>query len=418
VRCMNIETSRIRAEVVERFLRYLRLHTTSDPHAEKTPSTDNQWELLRLLEKELGEIGLEDIDLNADGFLLARLPANTDITTPTIGFMAHVDTSSDVSGAGVTPLVHENYQGGDIKLQEGMFLSPEEYPELAEYRGDTIITSDGTTLLGADDKAGVAEILTALRWLKENPEYPHGEIEAIFTPDEETGQGMNLFPLEKLHSKCCYTMDGGRRGVIEGECFNAYLARVRFTGKVIHLGQARGKLVNAVTMAGTFISMLPRAESPEATDGRYGYYAPFEVKGGLDETELEVYLRDFESDGMDRRVAALHTMAESVEASFPGGKVKVETKKMYSNMRKYTDKEPRVMGLLDKAVRAAGVEPEHTIIRGGTDGARLSEMGIPAPNVFNGGHNFHSPFEWASVNTMTEAVETILHLVGLWTREK
>lgn len=417
VQIMKIDKNHLIKDVTARFLRYVRIHTTSDPHADKTPTTENQWELLRLLEKELIEIGVEDVELDGKGFLIARLPAHADVNAPAIGFMAHVDTSSDVPGEGVKPLVHENYQGEDLELAEGKLLSPREYPELAGCRGDTLITSDGTTLLGADDKAGVAEILTALRWLKEHPEYPHGEIEAIFTPDEETGKGMNNFPLDKLHSKYCYTMDGGGRGVIEGECFNAHVARVRCTGNVIHLGQARGKLVNAVTMAGVFISMLPRDESPEATDGRYGYYAPFEVKGGLDEAELEVYLRDFESDGMDRRIAALHSLAEAVEASFPGGKVKVETKKMYSNMKKHTDKEPRVMELLDKAVRAAGVEPEHTIIRGGTDGARLSEMGVPAPNVFNGGHNFHSTLEWASVNSMAEAVETILHLAGLWAGE-
>ncbi|MFP4491016.1 MAG: peptidase T [Spirochaetaceae bacterium] len=415
---MEIDKNLLKRDVLDRFLRYVQIHTTSDPHAEKVPSTDNQWELLRLLEQELKEIGVEEVELDGKGFLLARLHAHTGVNAPAIGFMAHVDTSSDVSGEGVKPILHENYRGEELELGEGKLLSAKEYPELSGCLGDTIITSDGTTLLGADDKAGVAEILTALKWLKEHPEYPHGEIEAIFTPDEETGRGMNSFPLKKLHSKYCYTMDGGGRGVIEGECFNAHVARVRFTGNVIHLGQARGRLVNAVTMAGAFISMLPRNESPEATDGRYGYFAPFEVKGGLDEAELEVYLRDFESDGMDRRIAALHSLAEAVEASFPGGKVKVETKKMYSNMRKHTDKEPRVMELLDKAVRAAGVEPEHTIIRGGTDGARLSEMGVPAPNVFNGGHNFHSSLEWASLNTMTEAVETILHLAGLWAKER
>jgi tripeptide aminopeptidase len=346
------------------------------------------------------------------------MPANTEAKVPAIGFMAHVDTSSDVSGRGVQPQLHENYAGGEIELGEGRNLSPVDYPELAEYHGDTIITSDGTTLLGADDKAGIAEILTAIHWLREHPEYPHGELEFIFTPDEETGKGMNLFPLDSLHAEYCYTMDGGKRGVIEGECFNAYVSRIRFIGSVIHLGHARGKLVNAVTMAASFVSMLPQAESPEATDGRYGYYAPFEIKGGLDEAELEVYLRDFEKEGMERRLAVLHSIAEAVEAAFPGGEVKVESKRMYSNMREHTSKEPRVIKLLDRAVRAAGVDPVHTIIRGGTDGSRLSEMGIPTPNVFNGGHNFHSTHEWASAHTMVEATETILHLVKLWAEEE
>ena len=415
---MEIAGDEIRNEVVDRLLRYAKIDTNSDPHIEEIPSTENQWELLRLLKEELTTLGLSDLELDEHGYLIARLPATGEANIPAIGFMAHVDTSSDVRGRGVRPELHENYDGGDIELGDGRLLSPREYPELAEHRGDTIITSDGTTLLGADDKAGIAEILTALHWLLNHPDYPHGELEFIFTPDEETGKGMNLFPVDGLHAEYCYTMDGGKRGVIEGECFNAYVSRIRFIGSVIHLGQARGKLVNAVTMAASFVSMLPRAESPEATDGRYGYYAPFEIKGGLDEAELEVYLRDFEKEGMDRRLSALHSIAEAVEAAFPGGEVKLESKRMYSNMREYTDKDPRGMELLDRAVRAAGVEPVHTIIRGGTDGARLSEMGIPTPNVFNGGHNFHSTHEWASVDTMVEATETILHLVKLWAEER
>lgn len=415
---MKFDREQLRSELRERFLRYARIETTSDPHMEKIPSTDCQWELLRLLEKELKELGITDVRLDDNGYLIARLEGNTSPASPAIGFMAHVDTASDVSGAGVDPQVHENYDGRALNLSEGVVLSPEDYPELADYRGDTIITSDGRTLLGADDKAGIAEILTALHWLMEHSAYLRGDIEAIFTPDEETGKGMNLFPVDSLRAKYCYTMDGGARGTLEGECFNAYAAKVVFTGRVIHLGQARGKLVNAVTMAGAFLSMLPQTESPEATDGRYGYYAPFEIKGGLDKAELVIYLRDFEREGIDRRIAALHRFADAVESSFPGGKAAVETKKMYANMREHTDTDPRVMKLLDDAVRAAGVEPLHTIIRGGTDGARLSEMGIPTPNVFNGGRNFHSVHEWASLDTMTEACETILHLVRLWSQEK
>jgi len=413
-----IDKDELRSELVDRLLRYVQIDTASDPHIEKIPSTSKQWDLLRLLERELAELGIEDIELNGNGYLIARLPATVATRSPTIAFMAHVDTSSDVSGTDVHPQVHENYDGGEIRLGEGRSLSPEEYHELGNYAGDTIITTDGRTLLGADDKAGIAEILTALRWLLDHPDYPHGELEIIFTPDEETGKGMSLFPLDSLRSRYAYTLDGGERGVIEGECFNAYVARVRFTGSVIHLGHARGKLVNAVAMAASYTGMLPQAESPEATDGRYGYYCPMELKGSLDEAELNVYLRDFEKEGMERRIAVLHSIAHAVEAVYPGGKVEIETKKMYSNMREYTDTEPRVMGLLDKAVRAAGVEPEHTIIRGGTDGARLSEMGIPTPNVFNGGHNFHSYYEWASVQTMVEATETMLHLVKLWAEEK
>lgn len=406
----------VKQEALERFLRYVKINTTSDGHIEEIPSTEQQWELLKLLKQELSELGIEDITLDDHGYLVARLPSNLPqgSKVPTIGLMAHVDTAADVRGDGVKPRVHEGYDGGPIQLEEGRVLSPEEYPELAEHRGDTLITSDGTTLLGADDKAGVAEIMTAVSYLQAHPELPHGELEIIFTPDEETGKGMNLFPLQSLHSICCYTFDGGERGVIETECFNAYSAKITFTGSVIHLGHARGKLVNAVTMAGAFIDMLPRNESPEATDGRYGYFAPMEINGELGSAELIVFLRDFEKEGMDRRLRSLNTLAEAVETAFPGGSVDVEAKKLYANMRDHMEKEPRVLSYLKEALREAGVEPREELIRGGTDGARLSEMGIPTPNVFTGGHNFHSRYEWASLETMGEATHCALRLVQKW----
>ena len=414
----TIPLNTLKNEALERFLRYVRINTTSDSHIEEIPSTAQQWELLKLLQQELAELGLDDITLDEHGYLIARLPSNLEgRTVPTIGLMAHVDTAADVSGDGVNPQVHEHYDGGTIRLEEERVLSPEEYPELADYEGDTIVTSDGTTLLGADDKAGVAEIMTALSYLQAHPELPHGEVEIIFTPDEETGKGMNLFPVDTLHSVCCYTFDGGERGVIETECFNAYSVKVTFTGSVIHLGHARGKLVNAVTMAGAFIDMLPQNESPEATDGRYGYYAPMEVNGELSSAELVVFLRDFEKEGMDRRLHSMTKFAEAVETAFPGGKVDVEAKKLYANMRSHMEKDPRVLSYLKKAVEDAGVEPREEIIRGGTDGARLSEMGVPTPNVFTGGHNFHSRYEWAALSVMGEATHSALNLVRNWAEE-
>ncbi len=410
----------LKEEALERFLRYVRINTTSDSHIEEIPSTEQQWELLKLLQQELRELGLQDITLDDHGYLIARLPSNLEAgrKVPTIGLMAHVDTAADVSGEGVKPQVHENYDGGPIALEEQRVLSPEEYPELADYRGDTIVTSDGTTLLGADDKAGVAEIMTALSYLQAHPELPHGEVEIIFTPDEETGKGMNLFPVDALHSTCCYTFDGGERGVIETECFNAYSVKVTFTGSVIHLGHARGKLVNAVTMAGAFIDMLPQNESPEATDGRYGYYAPMEVNGELSSAELVVFLRDFEKEGMDRRLHSMTKFAEAVETAFPGGTVDVEAKRLYANMRSHMEKDPRVLSYLKEAVKEAGVEPREEIIRGGTDGARLSEMGVPTPNVFTGGHNFHSRYEWAALSVMGEATLSALNLVRGWAEKR
>ena len=432
----------LKEQVLDRFVRYAKIDTTSDRHIEEIPSTPGQWDLLNLLKKELLELGIGEVTLNSNGYLIVKVPArgtsdraNSDRDTSsrgssdinssagglsdntsqtTIGLMAHVDTASDVSGKNVKPQVFENYQGGDLSIGNGLVLKADENPMLAESIGDTIITSDGTTLLGADDKAGVAEIMTALTWLMDHPEVSHGPLEIIFTPDEETGKGMNLFPLNSLEAECCYTFDGGERGTIEDECFTAYAARVLFTGNVVHLGIARGKLVNAVTMASHYVSMLPQNESPEATDGRYGYYAPFEVRGDLEKAELSVYLRDFESDGMERRLKVLQQLADAVEAVFPGGKVKVEIKRLYTNMRDHIDKEPRIMEMLEEAIRRTGVEPERKIIRGGTDGSRLSEMGIPTPNVFTGGYNFHSRLEWASLNTMVEAAETAINLIRLW----
>lgn len=413
----------IRQEVLERFLRYVQINTTSDQHIEEIPSTSGQWELLRMLQNELSELGVEELNLDEHGYLIAKVPGRGTVGSgtggpPTIGLMAHVDTSGDMTGDGVKPQLHEEYDGSDIEIGNGYTLKVCENPALNDYIGDTIITTDGSTLLGADDKAGVALIMTALKWLQEHPEIDHGPFEIIFTPDEETGKGMNLFPVKKLDSCCCYTFDGGERGIIESECFNAYVAKINFTGNVVHLGDARGKLVNAVTMAGKYISMLPQNESPEATDGRFGYYAPFEISGGLDKAEFTVYLRDFEVDGMQHRVDMLHELAKTVEGLYPGGSVEAHAKKMYTNMREHIAADPKIMDLLEEAIRQTGVQPQRTIIRGGTDGARLSEMGIPTPNVFTGGYNFHSRFEWASLSAMVVAVETAINLIRLWTDQK
>ena len=275
-------------------------------------------------------------------------------------------------------------------------------------------STDGTTLLGADDKAGIAEIMTAAEFILSHPEIRHGPIEIIFTPDEETGKGMNLFPLKKLRSVACYTLDGGKSAEIEAECFTAYQVHAEFTGKVIHIGAARGKLANAVSMAGSFISMLPRSESPEATDEWFGYYCPLEMSGGLEKAFVDVYLRDFTDSGMERRIATVKALAAAVEAQFPLGAVRLDIKKQYLNMRKKLDERPEVLEKLMDAVRRAGADPYIKPIRGGTDGARLTEMGIPTPNIFTGGYNYHSRYEWASVAEMALAVDTIVELVQLW----
>jgi tripeptide aminopeptidase len=332
--------------------------------------------------------------------------------------MAHVDTAPDLTGKNVRPQVVENYDGGPIRLNETYTLDPKEFPELAGYVGGTIITTDGTTLLGADDKAGVAEIMSAVAFLQAHPEIPHGPIEIYFTPDEEIGKGMDRFPRDMAKAEFCYTLDGGDEGTVEAECFTAFKVEVNFHGKVIHLGSARGKLANAVTMAATYVSMLPRSESPESTDGRYGYYCPLEIRGDLDHAWLEVYLRDFELSEITRRVAYMESLARTIEGSFPGSTVELKAEKQYLNMREELEKRPEVIDYLKEAIRQTGMEPDLQIIRGGTDGARFTEMGVPTPNVFAGSHNMHSRFEWVAVATMARATHTIVNLVQLWSRSR
>jgi tripeptide aminopeptidase len=346
----------------------------------------------------------------------ARLSANSPPArdVPCIGFMAHVDTAQDAPGSPVRPVVHENYAGGTICLSGGLKIDPAENPALLRYKGDSIISSDGTTLLGADDKAGVAAIMSAAEYLLAHPEIPRGEVELIFTPDEETGLGMDNFPLDRIRSVAAYTLDGDGEGAIEAECFNAVKAEARFFGKAIHIGHARGRLANAVAMACRFVELLPRSESPEATDGNFGYYCPMEIKGSIEEASLEIFLRDFEEAEMARRTAALTTFAAAVEAAFPGGRVSLRTEEQYRNMKDAFQKDPRVLAYLARAVTETGIQPVFKSIRGGTDGARLSEKGIPTPNIFMGGQNFHSRTEWVSLSAMRRAAETVVNLVRIW----
>jgi len=402
-------------ELLSRFLRYAAIDTTSDRHIEEIPSTPTQWNLARLLEGELRALGVKEVNLDDHCYLVAQLPASSGFEqAPRIGFMAHIDTASDVSGKDVRPRVVDRYDGSPLSLGSGCVLDPAEHPELADHVGDSIVVTDGSTLLGADDKAGVAIIMTLVSILKSRPGLGHGPLFIAFTPDEETGRGMNLFPLDRFPVDACYTIDGGKAGEIEAECFNAYSVRASFTGRVIHIGAARGKLANAAAMAASFVSMLPRSESPEATDGWYGYYCPIEISGGLESANAEVFLRDFTTEGMNARIEALRAIAKAVEAQFPQGKVELEITKQYVNMRERLDERPEVLEKLMEASRRAGADPFIKPIRGGTDGARLTEMGIPTPNVFTGGYNYHSRYEWASVSEMARAVDTLGELVGLW----
>jgi tripeptide aminopeptidase len=408
-------------ELAQRLIRYAKIETTSDRHIEQIPSTPTQRELARLLLSELTDLGISDASMNEHCYIIARLPASSGCEeASSIGLMAHIDTASDVSGANVRPRIIERYDGSAVRLGPDAatggdyILDPADNPDLAERSGDTIIVTDGSTLLGADDKAGVAEIMTAADYLLSHPEIKHGPLEIVFTPDEETGKGMDLFPLERLKSRACYTLDGGKAGEVEAECFTAYAIKAEFKGKVVHIGSARGKLANAVAMAASFVSMLPRSESPEATDGWYGYYCPLEISGGLESATVEVFLRDFSQAGMDARIDAVKAIAKAVEAQFPLGSVALTVTKQYVNMRERLDEHPEVLGRLMEAAKLAGAEPCIKPIRGGTDGARLTELGVPTPNVFTGGYNYHSRYEWASVGEMVLAVETVLELVQLW----
>lgn len=402
-------------ELLQRLLRYVQIDTQSDRHSEAVPSTTKQWDLARQLERELREIGVPKVELNDQCYIVAHLPASPGKEkVPCIGIMAHMDTASDVSGSDVHPRVIPQYDGAPVQLSSQYLLDPAEFPDLKNHSGDTIIVTDGSTLLGADDKAGVAETMTAVAWLIRHPELEHGPIDVYFTPDEETGKGMDHFPMEKSKAVACYTLDGGRAPEVEAECFNAYTVKAEFFGKVIHIGAARGKLANAVAMAASFIGLLPRSESPEATDAWYGYYCPIEVSGNLDYAWTEVYLRDFSSKRMRERIEALKVFANAVEAQFPGGHVKLEITQQYLNMKEKLDANPDVLEKLNRAILTAGFEPTMNPIRGGTDGSRLTEMGIPTPNLFTGGYNYHSRFEWASLAEMALAVETVVNLALIW----
>ncbi|MBN1523061.1 MAG: peptidase T [Spirochaetales bacterium] len=406
-------------KILQRFLRYVVIETTSDRHVEEIPSTKGQRQFAELLKEELLSVGVKNVFLDDNGYVYASLPASLTVSrsVPPVGFIAHLDTASDAPGKNVKPRVHHEYDGEPIVLHDGVVLHPDDSPDLLRYKGKTIITSDGTTLLGADDKAGVAEIITAFEYFVLHPESHHGMVELVFTPDEETGRGTLKFPRERLNAGFCLTVDGGGDGILEAECFEAYHMSVSIQGKSIHLGEARGRLVNAVALAGEFIDMLPKNESPEATDGRYGYYAPIEVRGTIEEAVIEILIRDFEDRECLRRVKAVEGIARLFETMYPGASLQVETAKQYANMHQYIKKEKRAFLLVREAIEKTGIEYREEIIRGGTDGARLSEMGIPTPNLFDGGFNYHSRKEWAALDAMVRASQALVWFSMLWAVE-
>lgn len=415
-----MQDTTISTALLERFTRYAAIGTQSNREKADSgilPSSDSQKNFAKLLVKEFQEIGLTDVQCDENFYVLARIPASLGLEhKPSFGLCAHMDTASDAPGDNVKPQVHTNWNGSKITLKDGFFIDPVTDPDLAGCigMGDTIITSDGTTLLGADDKAGIAGIMTLAEYLLSNPKILHGPIEILFSPDEETGHGMDKVPIEKLTSKAFYTVDGGQEGEIETECFNAWKVDLAFTGVAAHLGSARGKMVNAVSMAAHFISSLPQQESPEATDGYYGFFCPLEITASTENATVLLYLRDFDSDSMQKRLERVDVLAQAVEAQYPGGTVTVSKTCQYLNMKEKLDAQPHVLALLQKAAKQAGITTHMKPIRGGTDGSRLTEMGIPTPNIFTGGHNYHSRIEWASLNQMTNMVKTLIELAKVW----
>ena len=410
----------IRKNVLERFLRYVKINTQSSEEGEGNPSTSEQWDLLRLLEEELNGLGLDDVNLSEGGVVTAFLPGNVKgADLPTIAFIAHVDTYPGTSGKDVKPQLLENYDGGDIVLQgTGAVLSVKENPDLAQYKGETVITTDGTTLLGADDKAGVAEIMTALEFFLKHPELPRGPIKVAFTPDEEIGQGTATFPsIEKFGAHVAYTLDGGAEGEVENETFCADTAIVTFLGKDVHPGYAKGKMVSAVRAASYFVGLFPEESIPETTEGREGYLHPIGINGDVNKVVVPVLVRDFELEMLKVWEAKLEGLAAQTQERFPGLTFSIEIQHSYKNMRYYLDKEPRAVTLALKAVTEAGIDVNLTSIRGGTDGSRLSEMGLPTPNLFAGGRNFHSVNEWVPLVAMEKGVLVVFKLAELWSRE-
>ena len=403
--------------VLDRFLRYVQYDTQSDERSETYPSTAKQLVLLRDLAEELRALGVADAAVDEHGYVMATIPA-TDARrgVPTIGFIAHVDTSPEMSGAGVKPIVHGAYDGRDLVLPDDpdAVLRLRDIPELGDQMGHDIVTASGTTLLGADDKAGVAEIMTAAAWLVAHPEIPHGTVRIAFTPDEEIGRGTKHFDVAKFGAAFAYTLDGGPRGEIESESFSADAMTITFHGFNTHPGYARGRMVNAIKIAAAFIEALPKdALSPETTDGYEGFVHPYIVQAGVDRTSVKLIVRDFVTAALKDKESMLSSLAERVTARFAGARVELAIEEQYRNMREILDRHPDVVERARSAIRRAGLEPRSKPIRGGTDGSRLSFMGLPTPNLFAGEHNFHSRLEWVSVQDMEKAVEVIVNICRL-----
>lgn len=406
--------------LLDRFCRYVKVETTANDDTEDYPSSPGQFDLARMLADELKSLKLDNVSMDEHGIVMATIPGNLD-GAPTIAWLAHMDTSPEFTAKDVKPIVHENYDGRDIPLpgDKSRVIQVAESPELATLKGKTIITTDGTTLLGADDKSGIAVIMTAADHLISHPDIKHGPIRIVFTCDEEIGRGTDKLDLKKIDATCAYTLDGEDQGNLECETFSADQAIITITGKNIHPGFAKDRMINALRVAATFLSHMPSdGMSPESTEGREGFLHPYVIDGGVPEVRIKCLLRSFVTAELDDQAKLLEQTAEKARAAHPGAEIAIKIQKQYRNMSEALEKEPRANKLAQEAIRRAGLDPKLQSIRGGTDGSRLSEMGLPTPNLSVGMHNFHSPLEFACLEQMEKAVEVLIELAQLWGQER
>ncbi|GAA3733766.1 peptidase T [Flavobacterium ginsengisoli] len=405
--------------IIDRFISYITIDTESDPNSQTTPSTQKQWNLANKLVDELKAIGLEDVTIDDKAYIMATLPSNVDHEVPTIGFVSHFDTSPDFSGANVKPQIVENYDGKDIILnaEKNIILSPDYFKDLLLYKGQTIITTDGTTLLGADDKAGITEIVSAMEYLIQHPEIKHGKIRIGFTPDEEIGRGAHHFDVEKFGAQWAYTMDGSQIGELEYENFNAAGAKIIFKGKSVHPGYAKGKMINSMLLANDFINELPKGETPQETRGYEGFFHVHHIKGNIEETVLELIIRDHNRKKFEKRKELIHKLAKQFNKKFAkkfGEDIVIaEVKDQYYNMKEKVLPVKYIVDIAEKAMRELNIKPIIKPIRGGTDGSQLSFMGLPCPNIFAGGHNFHGKYEYVPAESIQKATDVIVKIAEL-----
>ena len=401
--------------IINRFISYVTIDTESDPESNSTPSSDKQWDLANKLYQELIDIGLNDVTIDENAYIMATLPSNVGHSVPTIGFVSHFDTSPDFTGANVNPQIIENYDGKDIVLniEQNIVLSPDYFEDLLLYKGQTLITTDGTTLLGADDKAGICEIVSAMEYLIAHPEIKHGKIRICFTPDEEIGRGAHKFDIKKFDADWAYTMDGSQVGELEYENFNAAGAKVKINGKIVHPGYAKGKMVNAMYYATEFINALPKQEVPELTEGYEGFFHLYSIEGKVEETNLQYIIRDHDFEKFEARKVLMQKVADEMNLRYEKTVIELDIKDQYFNMKEKVEPVMHIVDIAEEAMKALNINPLIKPIRGGTDGSQLSYMGLPCPNIFAGGHNFHGRYEYVPVESIEKAIKVICKIAEL-----